>query len=54
MATEKELHEAMKRLDAHMAEVRAELREMDEGQRVELGQLLEDISAKFAARKTDG
>jgi hypothetical protein len=51
MATEKELHERMKQLDEHLAEVRAELREMDESQRVELGQILEEISEKISGRK---
>jgi hypothetical protein len=50
MATEKELHAAMKKLDAHMDKVRAELAELDEAQRVELGKLLEEISGKFEER----
>ena len=50
MATEKELHERMKQLDEHLAAVRAELAEMDEAQRVELGKILEDVSEKISGR----
>jgi hypothetical protein len=50
MATEKELHERMKKLDEHLAQVKAELAEMDEDQRVELGGLLEEISDKLTSR----
>ena len=50
MATEKQLHDQMKTLEAHFADVRKEAAEMSDDQRVELGKLLEEFSERLYKR----
>ena len=53
MATEAQLHEAMKTLEDHLAHVKAGLNGMSEDERVEIGKLLEEISLRLGRWRKD-
>lgn len=48
MASEEQLHAAMKTLEEHLAHVKAGLRDLSEAERVEMGKMLEDVSLQLA------
>jgi hypothetical protein len=50
MAGADDLHEAMKRLEAHLAEAKADFEKLTEDERIEMGRLLEDVSRTLASR----